>query len=218
MSDKRQATNRSPKTVLCVFCNQRRPRSREDVIPNWLARELDPEGQITTDFITAVPGEPVSQRSQQFGSLATIKLRRACAGCNNTWMSHLQNLTRPLLEPLIRGFRTDLSPAAQRQIAAWCQLKALSLDTYYLDTHQGVQHLPSHVFHEFALQDQPLEHSTVTLGRHLPPEKGVVLPWGRYMVSTPAVDKRPALDVVVTTFGFGHLAIQVTVGARIRTN
>lgn len=205
--------NQSRTIVLCVFCNQRRPRAVEDVISNWIAREFDPVGAITTDFITAMPGEKVTQRTQQFGNLATVKLKQVCEVCNSTWMSKIENDTRPMLQPLLHGTQCQLSLAEQEQLTLWAQLKALSIDAYYLDTYRGFKYLPDRVFHEFAALRQPIEQSTVTLGRYRPPTQGVMLPWARYLTNAPETDHTPSLDVLVATFGFGELLLQVSIGA-----
>jgi hypothetical protein len=213
VNDRPQRPNRSRTNVLCIFCNQRRPRAIEDIISNWIAREFDPVGAITTDFITAMPGEAVTHRSQQFGNLATLKLKRVCEVCNTGWMSAIEDETRPILAPLIHGQPSQLSLDEQVQLTLWGQLKALSLDAYYLDTYQGIQHLPDRVFQEFEANRQPIEQSTVTLGRYLPPPNGVMLPWGRHLSSAPATEYTPPLDVLVATFGFGHLLLQISIGA-----
>jgi hypothetical protein len=205
--------NQSRTNVLCIFCNQRRPRAVEDIISNWIAREFDPVGAITTDFITAMPGEAVTHRSQQFGNLATLKLKRVCQVCNTGWMSVIENETRPILAPLIHGQASRLTLAEQVQLTLWAQLKTLSLDAYYLDTYQGIQHLPDRVFQGFETQRQPIEQSTVTLGCYLPPQNGVMLPWARYLSSAPATEYTPSLDVLIATFGFGHLLLQISIGA-----
>jgi hypothetical protein len=86
------------------------------------------------------------------------------------------------------------------------------LDAFYQGTYRGFQHLPARVAHEFGQLRQPLETSTVSLARYVPPTAGVMLPWARSIKSTPATSKTPPLDVVVATFGFGHLTIQVSIG------
>lgn len=211
-ANERQQTG-SRRNVLCIFCNHRRPKADEDIIPHWLANALDPTGAITTEFITAMPGDPIIRRERKSESLATLKLRRVCEVCNTGWMSDLEELTKPLLLPLIEGDSSKLSAATQRQITAWCQLKALSLDCYYSGTFRGFQHLPTRTAQEFGKEYQPLQASIVNLGRYVPPNAGVMLLWARYITSTPATDKTPALDIVVATFGFGHLFIQVSIGA-----
>ncbi len=205
--------SKSKTKVLCIFCNQRKPRAKEDIISAWLSKELNPTGKVFTDFFTDIPGQPVTKRTEQFGNLATLKLKRVCVDCNGGWMSRLEEDTRPLLEPLIRGITTSLTPAMQRQIAAWGQLKCLTLDAYYLDTYKGVQHLPVTLSHEFCQSHQPLMNSFVTLGRCVPPKEGVMSPWGRYMSSLPATVEHPEMKIVVATFGFGHLLLQSLIGA-----
>ena len=92
-------------------------------------------GQVVTDYLTEVPGEAIMSRTRRFADLRTVRLPRVCVTCNGGWMSRLERTTRPLLEPMIRGFATSLSPAQQRHLASWCQLKCLTLDAYYRTDH-----------------------------------------------------------------------------------
>lgn len=125
-----------------MFCDQAGPRAEEDIISRWVSKELEPVGSISTDFLTEVPGQPIVRHTKQFGNLATLKLPRTCVDCNGAWMSRLEDSTRPILEPLIRGVPVTLTSGDRRQIAAWGQLKCLTLDAYYRDVPNEVQHLP----------------------------------------------------------------------------
>jgi hypothetical protein len=198
--------------VLCIFCNRRRPKAIEDVIPRWLSEELDSTGQVTTEFITQLPGQSRTSRIQRFGDLATVKLHRVCYRCNNEWMSELEQLTKPLLISMIRGESCQLTPEEQRQISAWAQLKCLSLDAFYPRTRDGIQHLPPRVAHAFCQTYQPLVSSTVTLGRFRPSAANEKIRFGRHMSNLPANEVHASLDVVVATFAFGQLLIQVSIG------
>jgi len=115
--------SQSKRYVQCIFCDERKPRAREDVIPRWMSQELNPTGAVYTDFFTDLPGNPVLKRSKKSADLATLKLPDVCVDCNGVWTSGLEKDTKPILLPLLRGRPTSISPAEQRQIAAWCQLK-----------------------------------------------------------------------------------------------
>jgi len=205
--------SQSRRRVLCIFCDERKPRAREDVISEWMSDELNPTGTVYTDFITELPGVPLQRRSKKSGNLATLKLRDVCVDCNGGWMSRLENATKPILLPMLRGVAGPLNLSEQRQLAAWCQLKCLTLDAFYRGEHDGVRHLPARLTHDFYRERQPLENSLVVLGRYLPPKQGVFMPWGRLMKEYPADGVRPAASIVIVTFAFGHLALQVLVGA-----
>jgi hypothetical protein len=51
--------------------------------------------------------------------IAARKLRVACKRCHHGWMSRLDAQVRPLLAPLITDKEINLTPAAQRALAAW---------------------------------------------------------------------------------------------------
>jgi len=191
----------------------RRPKADEDVLPVWLSRELNSTGQVVTEFITEMPGQPRTTRFQPFANLATLKLERVCHVCNNGWMSELENRTKPLLIPMIRGNACQLSVQNQRQISAWTQLKCLTLDAFYPQTHSGIRHLPARTAHAFYQTYQPLLSSTVTIGRFAPSAANEKIRWGRYMSSLPATDIYASLDVVVCTLAFGQLLMQVSIAA-----
>lgn len=203
----------SSSNVLCIFCNKHRPKSREDVISHWLSEELRSTDSVVTEFITKIPGRPRMSRFQTFGNLETVKLHRVCNHCNNGWMSSLENMTAPLLIPMIRGEACRLTIESQRQIASWAQLKCLTLDAFYPRTYGGIQHLPPAVAHSFFQWYQPLLSSTVTIGRFIPSAINEKLRFGRHMSSIPSTSVYAELDVVVATFAFGQLLIQVSIGA-----
>lgn len=205
--------SQSKQLVLCIFCNKRRPRAREDAIPHWMTDVLKPSGSISTDFITVVPGEPIRRRQAKFADLAALKLKDVCVDCNGRWMSQLENATKPLLEPMMLGRTRELDSAEERQVAAWAQLKCLSLDAYYRGDYRGLRHLPERLAHEFYGRRQPLENSLVTIGRYVPPRMGVMMPWGRHMLEYPTNAEGSPIATVTTTFAFGHLLVQVIIGA-----
>jgi hypothetical protein len=55
--------------------------------------------------------------------------------------------------------------------------------------------------------------STVTLSRFIPSKANEKVRFGRLMSNLPANDFHASLDVAVVTLAFGHLLIQVSVGA-----
>lgn len=205
--------SQSRRRVLCIFCDERKPRAREDVIPIWMSDELHATGAVYTDFVTDMPGQPLRSRTKKSANLATLKLPDVCVGCNGTWMSALENATKLLLLPMLRGTTTSLNPTAQRQLASWCQLKCLTLDAFYRGEYNGIRHLPERLSHDFYRGHHPLENSLVVLGKYDPPEVGVMMPWGRLMKRSPAEGAHPAADIVMVTFAFGHLVIQILIGA-----
>jgi hypothetical protein len=125
----------------------------------------------------------------------------------------LENKTAPLLIPMIRGQSNDLSFEDLRQIASWAQMKCLTLDAFYPQTYGGIQHLPARTAHAFCQLYQPLISSTVTLGRFIASATNEKIRFGRHMSNVPRTSVYAELDVVVATFAFGQLLIQVSIGS-----
>lgn len=55
-------------------------------------------------------------------------VRCVCQKCNNGWMSELENEIKPVLAPMINGYRTLLTPDEQMTLARWASLKAQCFD------------------------------------------------------------------------------------------
>jgi hypothetical protein len=72
-----------------------------------------------------VNGEPVGKprRGRPFTRAPYI----ACKVCNNGWMKDLEDRARPLLLPMLDGFKTVLDRTSQTVIAAWITKTAFSL-------------------------------------------------------------------------------------------
>lgn len=185
-----------------MFCDQRGERAREDIIPRWLADELGGKGPIFTDHYVQV-GEQIAKRTSKGGSLASLKLRHVCKPCNGGWMSKMERQTKPLLLPMIRGEPCTVTIAARRQIAAWAQLKLLSLDAYYRH-----RHLPHHLAQAFYQECQPLPNGLVAMGKVDPPESGIALPFGRRVVPMGTNHDGTPMELVRVTFGFKHVLLQ----------
>jgi len=62
------------------------------------------------------------------GSASSKKLRVVCEDCNNGWMNQVEDLARPILEPLIAGHSTVLSHHQQRILAEWITMKTMVVE------------------------------------------------------------------------------------------
>jgi hypothetical protein len=119
-------------------------------------------------------GQLLAARSKRVGSFAALKVPRVCAQCNNGWMARMEDRIRPVVSPLVRGESCSLDLSALRQIAAWTELKSLTLDASYGDD----RYLPSSLAHDFCCTSQPLRGTRVMLGVCTPaPDKPIR--WGR---------------------------------------
>lgn len=64
------------------------------------------------------------------GALRDWQIKCVCGGdrksCNSGWMrERIEDPARPILEKLLRGGSTRISPAEQQRVAAWAALKAM---------------------------------------------------------------------------------------------
>jgi hypothetical protein len=90
--------------------------------PEWATRliveDSSPKNAASTvqrvkeEIFHALPSAP-----KKF--IATRKLRVACRKCHRGWMGRLDAQVRPLLLPLINGTQLELTPMAQKALAAW---------------------------------------------------------------------------------------------------
>src|SRR5271166_1829364 len=120
----------------CLFCGASLTgtRSQEHVFPRWLLDEMG----LRNKHVSAVhvfqpedpdaPGELVSERAL---TLENMREGRICSGCNNGWMSQLEDRCRPILLALIQGRRRpeDLSEADCLPIAKWAAKTAYVLNS-----------------------------------------------------------------------------------------
>jgi hypothetical protein len=121
-------------TGLCVFCDEMRELSEEDLLPRWankILREMAggrvdvvlSERQVDVDGSTM--GDVTHRRHQTYSA---IRIPKVCEICNNQWMSQIENAAAPLVEPMIRGIRTGIPVRDQVVISRWMALKTLVAD------------------------------------------------------------------------------------------
>ena len=101
-------------------------RSLEHVFPDWILRHfrigdqvISPQAWKGTSVVSAVRRHP----------LAAFRLGGICAGCNNGWMSALEQNVKPSLLALSKGERhlSDLTHLEQRTLSRWAAKTALVL-------------------------------------------------------------------------------------------
>lgn len=107
---------------LCRFCG-----SAETIAisawPEWATRliavqmaarySLRAVENVKAQILEALPAD----MREDF--IASRKLRVACKRCLHGWMGRLDAQVRPLLVPLVTGKELNLTPTAQRSLAAW---------------------------------------------------------------------------------------------------
>jgi hypothetical protein len=67
-----------------------------------------------------------------------LKLKRLCAGCNNGWMSRLEERTKPILVRLLENEPVLLDLDAQAEVARWAIKTAMVVE--------GVENIEHHLY------------------------------------------------------------------------
>lgn len=103
--------------MACVLCGSANEPTDEDVIPRWLLRAFNVQGQVTIS-VREESGAPqtIAKRSNP-----NLKLRGGlCHVCNNERLSRLEKTVKPVLEPMARYAKpTVLDLDSQRLLAAF---------------------------------------------------------------------------------------------------
>jgi len=84
--------------VICRFCGEQRLRAKEHAWPQWLLKTTDLTDALTRETHAGIAGGVVDQRVQSFQSMRD---GHVCATCNNTWMSEIENATKPIIDRVI---------------------------------------------------------------------------------------------------------------------
>ena len=152
---------------LCAFCNQPVEKSPEHVFSKSLLKELgllthgvQPRSRTFKPLTGELTGEVLHERPAH--PLDQYRAGGICRGCNNSWMSDLENAAIPLLLPLIRRQRVllhlgDLSAEESKILARWAYKTAVVIDQAAGTPKRLV--IPAtqrHAFH--ANQDDPPPH------------------------------------------------------------
>lgn len=117
--------------------------SREHVLPQWLHKHVQVEGQTLDHRVADMAGIRPLRRH----GLKSFVVKVVCAFCNNTWMSALETEAKPVLLPLIEGKRRveDLSDQEACTLARWTFKTA-----FMILSVQSSHAVPWHLFERWA--------------------------------------------------------------------
>jgi hypothetical protein len=107
-------------TNRCIFCGGSGPFHKEDVLPKWISKTF-PKSWVTITDIRS------GRRFRAHGHLGIVS-RAVCSGCNNGWMSILENDAKPIITPMILGQFKTISLDEQALLARWTMKTAAMLD------------------------------------------------------------------------------------------
>lgn len=187
----------------CIFCGAPAD-SIEDVIPKWLHRRYRAEQTCADLKVRRSPKRTVKQATQ---TMAIVGISDAvCIGCNGSWMSQMEERSKPLIVALYEGQQRTLDQAEQERLAAWAILKHFVWQTGRRQPHAATVAARHH------LRDnqEPMAGATVAYatygpgnllhiqGSHLPGPSGpveatgLVLGFGMLrVISFPSAVNRP---------------------------
>jgi hypothetical protein len=108
----------------CIFCGNP-VNSKEDAWPLWLVQRL---GNTKKGIVEGQRGE----QTPHFWGAGKYPLRtgNVCKlGCNNGWMSDLENRVKPIIERFFLGIQTSLDQRDQTSLAIWTCKNAMVYET-----------------------------------------------------------------------------------------
>lgn len=111
----------------CIFCGgPLDKRTREHVVPRWLAAELGLSEEVILPTHFSDTGQVLSDRLH---TVDRYVCGRVCGKCNHGWMSALETTSQKLIKRLIRGNldTLDLSDDEAENLAIWAAKTAFAL-------------------------------------------------------------------------------------------
>ncbi len=117
----------------CIYCGQTGNMSKEDVWPTWLhglitrnipsyaLRDLRFDSLKNLDKATAT-------EKKKSGDPRTLRVRWVCQGCNNGWMSQLQEKAKPIVLPFMHGEQSVLNQDQQKTFAGWAAMNVMTAE------------------------------------------------------------------------------------------
>ena len=110
---------------ICIFCGSR-ANSNEDVWPKWVLKLL----RKSDDEIVPMKTHRYQQPPREYSTAdSALKVGNVCEGCNNGWMSKLENEVKSILCPMILGTSGTLTASHQGRIVTWLTKTAMMYDS-----------------------------------------------------------------------------------------
>src|SRR5437870_12455660 len=103
---------------LCLFCDAR-ANTKEDAWPRWLISCIGEDRTAPTEYWNTVYAPPQTWPGPKFTT------KHICNGCNNGWMSKLENCVKPPMGGLINDLSFRLDAEQQRVLALWASKTAM---------------------------------------------------------------------------------------------
>lgn len=130
------------KISVCVYCGGQ-PLTNEHVIPKWISKIpavakilADSEKHLYTPHFLAknvldangsTEGFDFVERGKKF-RMNQIEVRVICKGCNEGWLSELEQTVAPILTKLINGGPVIIAPTDLETLAVWATKTAMMME------------------------------------------------------------------------------------------
>lgn len=151
----------------CVGCREQLTndlRSREHILPQWLAAEVEiPELDLKHYLHDEDEKTDALLRSHGLGSYA---IKNVCSKCNNGWMSRLEDRAKPLLLELMnmRASLLQLTEEQRTTISAWAIKTAFMIAS----AQKSVGNLPWNLFRQLAETPEGVPAECFAVAAQLP--------------------------------------------------
>jgi hypothetical protein len=151
----------------CVGCGKpftEVARSREHILPEWLAQEIEqPDLSLKQYRHDDDQAEDELLRSHDLGNFA---IKNVCKSCNNEWMSRLEGRAKTTLMALMnmQASLLQLSDDQRTTVAAWAIKTAFMIAS----AQQSITDLPWHLFRQLAEEPERVPNECIVLAAQLP--------------------------------------------------
>ena len=151
----------------CVGCCQPLTsdvRSREHILPQWLANEVKVPDLALKHYLHDT--EENSDELLRSHGLGSFVIKNVCAPCNNGWMSRLEERAKPLLLDLMnmKASLLQLSIEDRTTVSAWAIKTAFMIGS----AQKSIGSLPWHLFRGLAEQPENIPVECFVLAAQLP--------------------------------------------------
>jgi len=150
----------------CVGCGKpftEVARSREHILPEWLAQEVEqPHLNLNQYRHDEDKVEDELLRSHDLGSFV---IKNVCSACNNGWMSRLEGRAKPILVELMnmRTSLLQLSTDQRTTLSAWAIKTAFMIAS----AQQSITDLPWHLFRQLGEEPERVPTECIVLAAQL---------------------------------------------------
>jgi hypothetical protein len=151
----------------CVGCGKpftEVARSREHILPGWLAEEIrQPELSLKQYLHDEDKTENELLRDHDLGSFV---IKNVCTSCNNGWMSRLEGRAKPLLLELMNmqiGLM-EMSAEQRTTLSTWAIKTAFMIAS----AQQSITDLPWHLFSQLGEEPQRVPTECFVVASQLP--------------------------------------------------